>query len=305
MFKSKSSHELLHQNKKPTNIVLPCTEATEHQTNHNFLYVPGQLPNGNLSKEHSNCSSSSSIKMSCSASESSDCSQHSDDLSSSYDLKKHKKLQKSIRKQKKKNEKQLTELIQFLRQNDTNINFKFDEEDLKYLSISRKSINGSMTNKSLLEYLDPDSETYRNEKTIPMSRSMDFKFYQNSKNSSSASFTSLQPSGQQSNCINFNHQTNEQYERPKFSNSDRVTEDEDEEFNFDEENEKTITNGDRLTSNGYRRVRRFGYDVEDGCGFPLSLQFLKEVNGKAQLVPGGNKEDKLKTVKTWPELIGN
>jgi hypothetical protein len=242
----------------------------------------------------------------CSASESSDCSQHSDDnheLNSSYDLKKKKKLQKSLRKQKKKNQKQLTELIQFLHTNDTSTNLEFDEEDLKYLSISRNSINGSM-NKSLNEYLDPESEMYKNEKSIPMSKSMDFKFYQNQINASNASFASLQP--HEVGCFN-NRILNGNYinsdERPKFGNPERVTEDEDEEEgNFDEENEKTITNGDRLTSNGFRRVRRFGRDVEDGCGFPLSLQFLKEVNGKCQLVPG-NKEDTLKKVKTWPEII--
>lgn len=243
--------------------------------------------------------------MSCSASESSDCSQHSDEtheLSSSYDLKKHKKLQKSVRKQKKKNQKQLSELIQFLHSNDTNINLKFDEEDLKYLSISRNSINNGSMNKSLNEYLDPDSETYRNEKCLPMSKSMDFKIYQNPLNASNASFASLQPG--QPTAFNFNnHRTSGQYERPKFGNPDGgVTEDE-EEPNFDEENEKTITNGDRLTSNGYRRVRRFGYEVEDGCGFPLSLQFLKEVNGRTKLVPAKSKEDTLKKVKTWPELL--
>jgi len=321
MFKSQSSHELLYQkkvansvscntNNNTTDHLMNQTNHTNHSnhSNHNFLYVPGQLPNGQLSREHSNCSSSTSIKMSCSASESSDCSVYSDtdNHDSSYDLKKHKKLQKSIRKQKKKNQKQLTELIQFLHSNDTNINLKFDEEDLKYLSISRNSINGSM-NKSLNEYLDPDSETYRNEKSIPMSRSMDFNFYQNQNNSSNASFASLQPGQHPAGGVHFNnnhHQTNGQYERPTFGNSDRVTEDEDEEVNFDEENEKTITNGDRLTSNGYRRVRRFGKDVEDGCGFPLSLQFLKEVNGRSQLVPAnGNKEDTLKKVKTWPELL--
>lgn len=311
MFKSKSSHELLYPNKKVTNLNhVNVPEANHHShlnndanhANHNFLYVPGQMPNGQLSS----CSSSSSIKMSCSASESSDggnqLSDDNHDLSSSYNAKKNKKEQKSIRKKNKKSQKQLAQLIQFLHTNDTSTNVKFDEEDLKYLSLSRNSINGSM-NKSLNEYLDPDSETYRNEKSIPMSKSMDFNFYQNQINASNASFASLQPPDVGA-CFNIGNHLSIAGERPKFGNSDRVTEDEDEEGNFDEENEKTITNGDRLTSNGYRRVRRFGYDVEDGCGFPLSLQFMKEVNGKCQLIPAnGGKEDTLKKVKTWPEIL--
>lgn len=302
MFKSKSSHELLYQNKKVANHVNHVPEANHHghlntNANHNFLYVPGQLPNGQLSS----CSSSSSIKMSGSASESSDGNQLSDDNHElSCNAKKNKKEQKSLRKKNKKSQKQLAQLIQFLHTNDTRPNINYDEEDLKYLSLSRNSINGSM-NKSLNEYLDPDSETYRNEKSIPMSKSMDFNFYQNQINASNASFASLQPT-EVGACFNIANHLPITGERPKFGNSDRVTEDEDEEGNFDEENEKTITNGDRLTSNGYRRVRRFGYDVEDGCGFPLSLQFMKEVNGKCTLIPA-NKEDTLKKVKTWPEIL--
>jgi hypothetical protein len=255
LLKSKSSNELITS---PTSAQCVSAKKQSDPLQYHGSTVSHHSASSQLLQVPSVHSGASSL-VSSSVSESSELSQLSDCEPNDYGHRdsgrKLKKLQKSIRKQRKRNEKQLAELVQFLHVNQPQTNgFKMDDEDIKCL-------NGNVTerlNKSLQEYLDPNCLLGEPKRKIVVCKSLDIDNRpsvngSNGKKESSA-FKSVDsaPNG------------------PKFQIGADPEDDAD--VDYAEANERTLTSNDTITAAGFRRIRRFGYDVADGCGFPLSLK---------------------------------
>lgn len=311
ILKSKSSHELLSTAMPP---LPPPTGAVSTQSLDppqppslngctQLLQVPGSGAAG------SSCSSS---KLSSSVSESSELSQLSDLDQSGFvsgegkeSSRKLKKLQKSIRKQRKRNEKQLTELIQFLHLGQSPAaGVGQDEEDLPLGGAQAGGKDAALLNRS-----NEETDGRPAKRKIGMSKSLNLDSRVSPDGQETANGrSSRKPSAAENSASNglagLSGLTGAAALLPPalllqlqmINGGDRSELDGNDEADYAEENERTITNNDTITANGFRRIRRFGYDVADGCGFPLSLR--READPEADGV------STLKRHKSWTEILG-
>lgn len=263
---TKSTNDLLTSSHNSAQCLSVKKQPESKMTNNSNLLSPS-----NLLQVPSIHSGSSSLANS-SVSESSELSQVSDcepfDSSNGKDsAKKLKKMQKSIRKQRKRNEKQLSELVQFLhvdpipsKTSSSSLHSEKSDCDLN----SSNSFNQSIRlNKSLIEYLDPDSCEPAQKLKINSSKSFTLNESIDNSNKKAALKSTKSNNDEAISTV------------PKFQIGDDT---EDNEQDYAEANERTLTNNDTITVGGFRRIRRFGYDVADGCGFPLSLKREEEEN---------------------------
>lgn len=273
LLKSRSSHELLNQKSSPISSFGDSATTIHPSANTTLCTATSQLLQ--VPNVHSNSSSliNSSVSESSELSQVSDCD--ANDPHSKDSARKLKKLQKSIRKQRKRNEKQLAELVQFLHVEPPSpasaSSSKLDELDQKCPS--------SRLNKSLQEYLHPDKENTSgsNKRKITVCKSLDV--HNRTNITSNQKPPSIVPT----------------IVAPRFQIGDDADPDDVDE-DYAEANERTLTNNDTITAAGFRRIRRFGYDVADGCGFPLSMKREEQADADEHTLT-------LTRQKSWKDII--